>query len=129
VSRKREDRPPAPWGSFPLVELMVLLGLGFLVAGFLTGGFKGGVMVGGGILLASLAGLELSVREHWAGYRSHTLVLAGASGVATVAALSVAASGLDPAVRVGAGVAVLLAAALYLRRIFQSRSGGKSFKL
>ena len=41
-------------------------------------------MLGVGLVLGSLAGLELSVREHFAGYRSHTLLLAAAVGVATL---------------------------------------------
>ena len=34
-------------------------------------------MIAAGVALASLAGLELSIREHLAGYRSHSTVLAG----------------------------------------------------
>jgi hypothetical protein len=126
---KAKERPPAPWGSFPLVELLVLAGLGLLVAGFASGGFRSGVLIGAGLALASLGGLELSIREHLAGFRSHTLLLAGAAGVATVALLSVAASGLLPVARVAAGAVVFGAGALLLRRVFQNRSGGKSFKL
>ena len=36
--RRPPERPPAPWGRFPLVELVVLLGLGLLVAGLLRPG-------------------------------------------------------------------------------------------
>ena len=38
------------------------------------------MLIGTGLALGSLAGLELSIREHFAGYRSHTLLLAGAAG-------------------------------------------------
>ncbi len=55
---------------------MVLLVLGF----FVVKGDQGAVMVGVGVALAALAGLELSIREHFAGYRSHTLLLAGFVG-------------------------------------------------
>src|SRR3954453_7727512 len=71
-----DDRPPAPWGSFPLVELVVLLALILIVAGFIIRGGRGGGVVGGGLALGSLAGIELSIREHFAGFRSHTPLLA-----------------------------------------------------
>src|SRR5215218_4416067 len=74
----RGERPPAPWGSFPLVEICVLLAIVFLIAGFVIGGTRGGTMVFAGLALGSLAGLELAIREHFAGFRSHTTLLAGA---------------------------------------------------
>ena len=40
AARPRE-RPPAPWGRFPLVELVILLGLGLLIAGFFVQGARG----------------------------------------------------------------------------------------
>src|SRR4051794_7991364 len=75
-----EDRPPAPWGSFPLVELLVLAAIGLFVAGLIIRGERGGVMVISALALGSLAGLELSIREHMAGFRSHTTLLAGVAG-------------------------------------------------
>ncbi|MQA76013.1 MAG: hypothetical protein GEU88_17045 [Solirubrobacterales bacterium] len=82
-----EQRPPAPWGSFPLVELVVLVALVMLVVGFFVGGTRGALLLGTGLALGSLAGLELSIREHFGGFRSHTLLLAGAAGIATLALL------------------------------------------
>src|SRR5437660_3813372 len=70
-----EDRPPAPWGNFPLVELAVLGGLILIVAGFIVRGNRGGAMFAGGLALASLAGLELAIREHFGGFRSHPSLL------------------------------------------------------
>src|SRR5207245_10214506 len=66
-----DERPPAPWGRFPLVELVVLLALILLPLSFVVGGARGRVMLTGALVLGSLAGLELSIREHFAGYRSH----------------------------------------------------------
>src|SRR3712207_3872802 len=77
--RGADEPPPAPWGSFPLSELVVLVALILLVAGFVTEPPRGAIMIGAGLVLGSLAGLELSLREHLAGYRSHTLLLAGAA--------------------------------------------------
>ena len=48
-------------------------------------------------MLCSLAGLELAIREHFAGYRSHTLVLAAVPAVAVLAVLFyLAPEGLAP---------------------------------
>src|SRR6266480_4150334 len=83
VSRPRpgrpsmDDRPPAPWGSFPLSELVVLLGIGLMIWGLATWRGGGSLRFGAGLSLAALAGAELSLREHLAGYRAHTTLLSG----------------------------------------------------
>jgi hypothetical protein len=56
-------------------------------AGFLTHGSRAGVLLGCGLGLASLATLEQTIREHFAGYRSHASLLSGAGAVAVAAAL------------------------------------------
>ena len=72
------EAPPAPWGSFPLVELCVLAGIVMLILGFfVVGGSRGPILIAAGLALGSIGGLELSIREHFAGYNSHTAVLAG----------------------------------------------------
>ena len=76
----KQEEPPAPWGSFPLVQLSVLAGLIFIVVGAITTNLT---QVGIGLALGSLGGLELSIREHFAGYRSHTTLLAGVVFVLT----------------------------------------------
>jgi hypothetical protein len=83
--------------------------------------------LGVGVVLGGLGGLEVSVREHFAGYRSHTTLLAGAVFVLTVGALFYLA-GLILAICLGVGAAAFLAAFLALRRAFQKASGGLSFK-
>jgi len=121
-----EDRPQAPWGSFPLVELCVLLALGLGVGGFVVGGGRGRVMLACAAALGSLAGLELAIREHFAGYRSHTTVLAATTGIAVMAILFFA--------RAPYGLMLVLAAAAFatafwaLRGAFRRRSGGVSFR-
>jgi hypothetical protein len=131
ASRRREpeDRPPAPWGSFPLVEICVLVGVVMLVLGFIIQGPRGSLLIAVGLVLGSLAGLELSVREHFAGYRSHTLLLAGAASIAVLAALFyLGPSDLSPGVRFGAAAAVFAFAAWGLTTAFRRRSG-QAFKL
>jgi hypothetical protein len=121
-----EDRPPAPWGNFPLVEITVLVGIVLLVAGFLVRGERGVTMVIGGMALASLGGLELSIREHFAGFRSHSTLLAGAVGLAAVGA-TYAISG-EQVVMVIAGLSFFLGGFLLFRRVFVHRSGGVAFR-
>src|SRR6476620_3653908 len=69
VSRRRAgniERPPPLWGSFPLTEIVIFIGLVLLVVGFFFPPPQGLVMIGVGLGLGSLAGLELSIREHFA---------------------------------------------------------------
>jgi hypothetical protein len=119
--------PPAPWGSFPLSELVVLVALVMLVAGFFVEPPRGAVMIGAGLVLGSLAGLELAVREHFSGYRSHTLLLGGALGVAVVTGLVVPGVA-APAIGLAGGVAVFGAAAWGFAIVFRRRSGGELFR-
>jgi hypothetical protein len=123
-----DERPPAPWGSFPLVELVILVGLVMLVGGFIVQGSRGVLMIGTGAVLCSLAGLELAIREHFAGYRSHSFLLAGAVGVAALATLSYFASGLSPMLRLAAAGGAFAVVAWFLVRAFRRRSG-LAFKL
>jgi hypothetical protein len=119
-----DERPPAPWGSFPLVEIVVLVALVMLVAGFFSSGSRGPILLGTGLALGSLAGLELSIREHFAGYRSHTMLLAGSAGVAVLALLFYGfPDALAPVARVGVALAVAVAVGYILARAFRARAG------
>ncbi len=86
------------------------------------------VAIAVGVALGCLAGLELSIREHFAGYRSHTTLLAGAGFVFTVGALYYAAHLLLIAC-LAVGAAVFLACFVALRRAFQRASGGLSYRV
>ena len=122
-----EERPPAPWGSFPLVELVVLVALVMLVAGFVVQGTRGTVLLATGLVLGSLAGLELAIREHLAGYRSHTLLLAAAGAVAAMLGLAYLGD-VAPPLAFAAAAAVFGLLALALTRAFRARTG-QAFKL
>jgi hypothetical protein len=122
--RSADERPPAPWGKFPLAELTVLAGIVVLVIGIVS---QNPTTIGVGVVLAALGGLEVSLREHLAGYRSHTTLLAGVVFVLITGGLFYLA-GLILAVCLAVG-AVAFAASFYaLRRAFQRASGGLSFK-
>src|SRR5918911_1056863 len=90
--RRTSDRPTAPWGSFPLSELVIFLGLVLILWGAARGS-GGEEMLVAGLVIASLGGGELALREHLAGYRSHSSLLAG---VAAFVAVSAVALGLGP---------------------------------
>jgi len=121
---RTEERPPAPWGNFPLAELTVLAGIVTLAIGAI-GGHP--TAIGVGVVLAGLGGLEVSIREHFAGYRSHTTLLAGLVFVLVTGGLFYL-GGLILAVCLAAGGFAFIAAFLALRRAFQRASGGLSFK-
>jgi hypothetical protein len=123
-----DERPPAPWGSVPLVELVILAGIVLLVAGFIVGGSRGTVMIAAGAVLCSIAGLELSIREHFGGYRSHTFLLSGAAGVGTLAALYFGVPDLWLPIALVIALAAFAVSAWMLTRAFQRRTG-RTFKL
>jgi hypothetical protein len=129
----RDERPRAPWGSFPLTELTILVGLVMLVAGFASGSGRGALMIGVGIALAALGGLELAIREHFAGYRSHSALLALACAVLTgglIGAFAALAFGsVVAAIPVAAGALAFLPAFLALRKAFRRASGGLTFRV
>jgi hypothetical protein len=118
--RSIDDRPKPPWHPFPLIELCVLAGIVMLVLGFLDlGSERGRALLLCGMLLGSLAGLDTAAREHFAGYRSHSTVLAGVPGVAVAAAVYFLAAPW-PLVVLGA-VAAFAAAFWGLRRAYQRK--------
>jgi hypothetical protein len=122
------DRPRAPWGSFPLSEIVVFIGIVVLIAGFFVAPPQGFVMIAVGLGLGSLAGLELSVREHFAAYRSHTLILSAAIGVPIFGVLFVATRISTP-ICVAVGLVAFGGSAWLFTQAFRRRSGGALFRL
>lgn len=119
---RRDEAPVAPWGSFPLVELCVLAAILLAVAGFVIGGGAGNVLLVGAVLIGSVAGLEVAIREHLGGYRSHTVVLAGTLAAATLA-LSIVAK-IDRVTILPIAAGVFAAGCFAFRALFKRRSGG-----
>ncbi|HEU4738437.1 MAG TPA: hypothetical protein VFS54_05065 [Solirubrobacterales bacterium] len=120
-----DERPPAPWGKAPLAELVILAGIVSLAIGVIGGN---PTAIALGVVLAGLGGMEVAIREHLAGYRSHTTLLAGFAFV-LVTGLVFYAAGTILAVAIGAG-ALAFAIVFYLaRRAFQKASGGLSYKI
>ena len=109
------ERPQTPWHPFPLVELAIFVGLICIVVGFLTRDqAHKRILLTLKMTLGSLNGLNTAVREHFAGYRSHTLVLAAFPAVAITVMLALA--GVPAIVVPATGIIVFVAALLALRR-------------
>src|SRR3954464_13352861 len=126
-----EDRPPAPWGSFPLVEIVVLIALILLVGSFFVDSSRRGPMLLGGLAIGSLAGLEVSIREHFGGFRSHRALLAGAVAAAaiTVTYFVTKGGGQSAAIiPVVVGGIAFMAAFWLFRQAFSRRTGGVGFR-
>jgi hypothetical protein len=122
------ERPPPAWGNFPLSELVILLGILVMVWGFLSGRDRGEERVAAGLLLASLGGGELALREHLAGYRSHSALLAGVAAFAVVTAVALTLGPVKVWVLLLAGAAVFAGAFYAMRELFKRRSGGLGFR-
>jgi uncharacterized integral membrane protein len=120
-----DDRPPAPWGSVPLAELVIFAGIVSLIVGIVG---QHPTAIGLGVALAGLGGLEVAVREHFAGYRSHTTLLAGTVFVFTVGGLFYLANQIL-AVALAAGAVAFAIAFFLARRVFQRASGGLGFRV
>lgn len=105
-----EDRPKAPWHPVPLAELCVLVGIVLMVVGLIAGvgSGRGRLLLVFGMALGSLGGLDTAAREHFAGWASHTAVLAGVPAVALAAILYFAGA---PWIAIVLGTVALFAAA------------------
>jgi hypothetical protein len=73
------ERPQAPWHPLPLSELLILVGAIGAAFGLIRLS-NGGISHGGPALFAGIAAVligtvEVTLREHLSGYRSHTLLL------------------------------------------------------
>lgn len=121
---RRDSAPRPPWGSFPLIELCALSAIVLAVWGVLR---HNGVLLTGAALLGSVAGLEVAIREHVGGYRSHTLVLSGTAAVATLALLLFAGASRTAVLAIAP--VVLLAGFVGFRQLFKRRSGGVGIRV
>ena len=124
AERRIKERPGAPWDPFPLMELAVFAGLVLLVVGAVVGGPTGKGLIGAGVVLACIGGLDTALREHFNGYRSHAGLLAGILALAAlIVSTTVATIGIPIRVAIAIGVFALVFPAL--RRDFIRRSGGR----
>ncbi|HEU0018752.1 MAG TPA: hypothetical protein VFQ14_00535 [Thermoleophilaceae bacterium] len=124
-----DERPPPLWAPFPLTELLVLAGIVLMVWGFLEGGGRAAnAKLAAGLSVASLAGLELAIREHVTGFRSHTTLLAGAISIVTILGLGLGL-GLNTLGPLLIAALLAFAGSFYgLRQLFKRQSGGAAFR-
>jgi hypothetical protein len=123
----RGDAPQPPWAPFPLNELCILVGMILLTVGFFTHSARQPVMIIAGLVLLTLATGELTLREHFAGFRSHTTLLAGACAVGVnvpIFFFTPVPTTVLPVI----GVLIFAGALIGLRRAFKARSGGVGFR-
>jgi hypothetical protein len=122
-----DEAPQAPWAPFPLVELCILIALVLIVLGFITRGHRGGIELGSGFGVLALSVSELAVREHFAGYRSHSALLAGVVAVA-LDALLFFLTPVSSIVLLVVGIGVFAVLLRGLRAAFMRRTGGLGFR-
>jgi hypothetical protein len=121
---RRDAAPEPPWGSFPLVELCALSGIVLGVWGLLA---HNAILITGAAFLGSVAGLEVAIREHFGGYRSHTAVLSGTITVATLALLLL--GGVSRTALLTIAPLMLIAGFVGFRQLFKRRSGGVGMRV
>jgi hypothetical protein len=112
----RGERPPSPFGGLPVSEVAIFAGLISLVLWLINGGTAELVV---GSLVCALGVIEVTAREHFSGYRSHTTLLAAIPAVVLEASLF--AAGVRPRERVLLLLAVVPVFALgfwWLRKRF-----------
>lgn len=72
------ERPPSPFGGLPISELAIFAGLIGVIVGLIRGGGPALIV---GVAICTLGVLEVTGREHFSGYRSHTMLLAAIPAV------------------------------------------------
>ena len=119
-----DERPKAPWHPFPLVELSILAGIVLIVLGlFVIHGDRGRIVLLFGLALGSLGGLDTAIREHFAGFRPHSPVLAGVPAVLVGGVLFFAGA---PQIAILLGtLAVFAGVFTWARALYRERSGGR----
>jgi hypothetical protein len=121
-----DEAPKAPWHPVPLAEIAVFVGIAAMAIGFFSEGARRETLVTAGVALASLAGLEVSLREHFTGYRSHTALLTLAAALLVGVPVGLVTE--ERLVGLGAGIVAGVAAFPALRAAFSRRAGGLSWR-
>jgi lysylphosphatidylglycerol synthetase-like protein (DUF2156 family) len=119
---RADARPKPPWHPVPLIELSVLAGIVLIVVGIINReDEQGRLAIALGVALASLAGLDTAVRDHFAGFRSHSSLLASLPAVLVAILLGIV--GVTLPVVLPAAVLVFAIAFFALRSSFKRRTG------
>ncbi|MFM8561448.1 MAG: hypothetical protein ACKOQ0_03710 [Solirubrobacterales bacterium] len=111
----------------PLTEICILGGAVLMVVGLVGGGSSRGLLLGFGFALVFLATIEMALREHLAGYRSHSALIAGCAAAVALGAAALLA-GLPRIALAAVAAVVFVAVFVMMRSIFKSRAGGMSWR-
>ena len=115
VLGREGERAQSPFGGLPISELAILVGVIASVIGFIQGGGPALIV---GLIVCALGVIEVTAREHFSGYRSHTALLAAIPSVALEAGVVLAFKPSQRAVLVLAVVPVFAGLFWWLRRRF-----------
>jgi hypothetical protein len=130
VKADRSEAPQPVWAPLPITEGLILFGLIGAVVGLVQQS-TGIVLAGLGMLVIS--SLELAVREHMAGYRSHTSLISAVVAMAVSAGLAALLTAIDIGLPAWPllFVAVFIFAGMFrvLRQMFKERSGGLTYRV
>jgi hypothetical protein len=102
------ERPQAPWHPLPLSELLILVGAIGTVVGLDKGISHGGPPLFAGLAAVIIGTIEVTLREHLSGYRSHTMILALIPVIVIDSALAFGLAAIVTPVPVELKVAVLV---------------------
>jgi hypothetical protein len=80
------ERPPGPFAGVPVSEIAIFVGGLATLIGLVSAAAPALVT---GIVVCTLGVVEVTAREHFSGYRSHTTMLAGVPAVAIGVAMIV----------------------------------------
>jgi len=75
TQRSRRERPQAPWHPLPLSELLILVGAIGTVIGLQKGVSHGSTPLLAGLAAVVVGTVEVTLREHLSGFRSHAVLL------------------------------------------------------
>jgi Flp pilus assembly protein TadB len=112
------DPPPNPFGGVPVAEIAILAGGVGAIIGLVSGAAPALIV---GIVVCALGVIEFSVREHFSGYRSHTVMLAAVPAVGVgIALIGLDSASLTREILVPVVVVVFGVLFAFLRRRFRS---------
>jgi hypothetical protein len=100
------ERPEPPWHPVPVSEFLILVGAIGAVVGLNKGVTHGGAPLFAGLAAVIIGTIEVTLREHLSGYRSHTLILALLPTIALDSVALLGAAAITTPVPVAVKVAV-----------------------
>lgn len=130
VKADRSEAPQPIWAPLPITELLILVGIVLAILGLIA---QSTGLVLGGLALLVLSSLELAVREHMAGYRSHSSLISAVAAMVTAVGLGLLLNltGVNLPQWPLLFVAIFVFAGMFrvMRLKFKERSGGLTYRV